>query len=261
MSSIRFASTIIAAGLFVGCTPAPKQSAPPVAPAAATISLDEAQARFKTVNPYSSVGAVKAVRADQSMLAVSDVSNGGLNVDDVVSIVEPRESFPLVANGTVDRITGGFAIVKYTFAGHTPKAGDFVVRLPDVPHVSGASGAPASPAAPMSPAPQSTTPPPGGPATPSPESSTPAPAAAPATPTAPETPPPPAAPATPPAPQAQAPATPEPTPAPAPTPTPAPAPGDVPAPTPPAAPAPSATETPTPAPPPAPDAPKPDINK
>ncbi len=115
MSMIRVAAAVVAAGLLAGCTPKPKEMAPPPPPApmGASVSLDQARGYFKGANPQSLVGVVRAVRGDHNMIAASDLAEAGIQIDDSVSIVGPSSEYPLVANGTVDKVDSQYVIIKY----------------------------------------------------------------------------------------------------------------------------------------------------
>src|SRR5579871_3779795 len=136
MATFRWAVSVIAAGLLVGCVDTKKADTnqPAAIPDGASVSVEDARNQFKTANPLASVGVVKSVRADEALLAASDLSPDAVPIGDAVSIVAANVNYSLVARGVVHSYNGGYAIINFTDAARTPVNGDLVIRVPANPH-------------------------------------------------------------------------------------------------------------------------------
>jgi hypothetical protein len=186
MTTIRWAVSLVAASLLVGCADKPKPEAQTAFSQGSPVSIDEARVQFKTANPMSSVGIVKSnIRADQGLIAAGELPPESVAIGDAVSIVAPDTKYTLIANGVVRSFNGSYAIISITDARRVPEIGDFVVRLPLIPHSTAHTAAPGlpatapaaeTPAVPAAPAPSTETPAPAAPA-PAPAVETPAPVA------------------------------------------------------------------------------------
>jgi hypothetical protein len=174
MSTIRWAASLVTAGLLVGCA-TPK---PPEVIDIPTLSLEDATAQLKAVNPQAIVGTVKStVELKRNLIAAGDLPDGALSKDEPVSIVKDVPGFASVAEGKVVDFyavpEGKYVIIQLLTVKDSkrpPEFGDLVVRMPMLPYVPGAR-------APMTPMTMPTTMPTSEPAMPVP---TPAPAPAPA---------------------------------------------------------------------------------